>query len=528
MVKKILFDKEAREKIKKGVNIVADAVSSTLGPRGQNVIFEETTYPTITKDGVTVAQQIFLEDKFENMGNMIAREAAENTNREAGDATTSTIVLLREIFNEGYKAVMAGMNPILLKRGLDAALQDVLKSLDKQAKKIKTDKELRQVAVISANNDEKTGKIIAEVIKRVGSNGVVTVTHSYNSPETEVEYVKGLKIDSGYESHLFINDARRLAAVLENPEIIITTDRISLSSQLIPIIERCLQAGKRHMVLFADAIEGQAIAFLVQNHLQGKFTCVPVKMPSFGGYQRDMVYDLATATEANVLGDQDAKKLQDADLIDLGNAEQVIVGRKETIVSGTTGDVSERIKEVKALLKEEKDLFNREKLKQRLGRLTGTVANIRAGGASESEQMELRYRIEDAINATKSAIEEGIVEGGGVALLRASKDVTLEEKDIVAEYSMGKKIVQKALSAPLRKIVENGGLSGDAVAEKVLETGLGYNALTNQFENLFETGIIDPKKAVRYAITNAVATAGVLLTSNTAIAIKEKDDNNNK
>lgn len=523
MYKTLLFGQDAREKIKKGVNIVADAVSSTLGPRGQNVIFEDGSFPIITKDGVTVAQQTFLEDKFENMGNMISREAAENTNREAGDGTTTTIVLLREIFNEGYKAISTGMNPILIKRGMDEALKGVLSLLDKQTKKITTDKEKEQVATISANNDIEMGKLISSVIKKIGVDGVITVSQS-SSLDIEVDYIQGTKISSGYESHLFINDGRRLACDLDNPEIIVSTDRITMSAQLIPIIEKCLQAGKRNMVLFAETIEGQALAFLVQNYLQGKFTCVPVKLPSFGGFQRDMVYDLASSIEASVLGEQDAKNIEAAEISDLGNAEKVIIMRNETIISGTEGNIKQRIAEVKALLKEEKDLFSKEKLKQRLGRLTGSIANIKVGGASDSEQQEIRYRMEDAINATKSAIEEGIVEGGGVALLKCYKEIKEMKISGTKEEQEGFRIILESLTAPLKKIVENGGRSGDAVIEKVLEIGKGYNALTNSYEDLFKSGIIDPKKVVRNEITNAVATAGILLTSGCAIAIKEKNE----
>lgn len=520
MNKKLLFGQEARERIKEGVNILADAVSSTLGPKGQNVIFEESSFPTITKDGVTVAQQVFLKDKFQNMGNMTAREAAENTNREAGDGTTTTIVLLREIFNEGYKATVSGMNPILLKRGMDTCLEEVLSHL--KPKKITTDKEKEQVAIISANNDYKMGKMIAEVVKKVGKDGIITVSNS-NSLKTEVEYIQGTKIDSGYENHLFINDSRSLSVIAEEPEIIITTEKITMSAQILPIIQKCLDAGKRNMVLFADGIEGQALVFLVQNYLQGKFTCVPVKIPSFGGYQRDLIYDLATLTEGTVLGQGDAKTLEQAELEDLGNAEKIIIGKGQTIVSGAEGDIKDRIKEIKALLEEEQDLFSKEKLRERLGRLTGKIANIKVGGASDAEQNEMRYRIEDAVNATRSAIEEGIVEGGGVSLLRIYNK--LEFKGKTREEEEGFRIVKESLKAPLKKIVENGGVSGDGVVSKVIEGKLGFNALTGEYVDLFKEGIIDPAKVVKNELINSVATAGVLLTSGCAIAVlPDKED----
>ena len=520
MYKEIKFGSDAREEIKEGVNIVTDAVSSTLGPRGQNVIFDQGSNPTITKDGVTVAQQVFLEDKFQNMGNMLAREAAENTNREAGDGTTTTLVLLREIINEGHKAITAGMNPILLKRGMDEALDQVLEQLDEQAKEITTDKQKEQVATISANNDSIIGKMIADVIKKVGTEGVITVSPS-NELKTEVEYVQGTKLNSGYESHLFVNDQKNLAVSSDSPSIIVTTDKITMQSQLIPLIEMAVTAGKTKFILFADHIEGNAMAFLVQNYMQGKFTCVPVILPSFGGHQQDLIFDLAAMTGATVLGEDGVRSLNDAEIDDLGLAERVIITRDETILSGTKGDIKEKVTETKARLKEEKDQYNLEKLRDRLGRLTGSIANIKVGGASESEQNELRYRMEDAVNATKSAIEEGIVEGAGCALLRCNQ-IVIDSTD-GEEYNRGQKIVANALKAPLREIVNNSGLSGDAVVDRVTGGTVGYNALTGKYTDLFLEGVVDPKKVVRHEITNAVATAGILLTSGCAIALKPEE-----
>ena len=514
MYKEIKFNEDARQKIRKGVNILADAVESTLGPRGQNVIFEESTYPTITKDGVTVARQVFLKDKFENMGVMLAREASENSNREAGDGTTTTIVLLRNIFNEGHKAIASGMNSVLLKRGMDAACDVVVKELDKYSKNISTEIQKKQIATISSNNDPFIGNLIYEVLDKVGTNGVITVGQS-NSLKTSVEYVSGVKLSSGFLSHVFINDAKRLSTVLSDPAIIICTDEIVMASQIVNIIQDLIVNGKKQFVLFANKIEGQALAFLIQNYMQGKFMCIPVKIPSFGDYQKDLIYDLATLTQSTVLGQDEAKKIEDATVEDCGTCESIIINRDSTILTGGKGDVSKRIEETKALLKDEKDTFRKEKLKDRLGRLTGSIANIQVGGASESEQTEIRYRIEDALNATKWAIEEGIVEGGGVALLRTS-NFAIEAQD--PEFNMGVEIVRKALVSPIKKIVSNGGISGDAVAAKVLESNLGYNALTNKYEDLFESGIVDPKKVVKTELINAVATAGILLTSDVAIA----------
>jgi chaperonin GroEL len=314
---------------------------------------------------------------------------------------------------------------------------------------------------------------------------------------------------------VFINEPKRLTSVLENPNIIITTDPIHYQAQLIPLIQKLIAAGKRDIVLFADKLEGQALQFLVQNHLLGKFTCVPIKMPSFGDYRRDLIYDLAALTNATVLGIEDAKKIEDADIEDCGTCETIVTGRQFTIISGAKGDISKRIDEVKGLLEDTKDTFKVEKLKERLGRLTGSIANIKIGGASETEQTEIKYRIEDALNATKSAIQEGVVEGGGCALLRCINKIDIKSQG--KEFDAGVEIVKKSLVMPLKTIVNNGGGNGEAVVGKVLESKVGYNALTEQYEDLFKAGIIDPKKVVKAEITNAVATAGILLTSSTAI-----------
>lgn len=520
--KEILFGDKARTKILEGLNIAADAVAVTLGPRGQNVIFEDSSYPTITKDGVTVAQQIFLEDKFQNMGVMITREAAENTNREAGDGTTSTVVLLASMVNEANKYIAAGMNPILIKRGMDYALTEVLKNLEKQIRPLKTQQEKLQTAVISANNDEKVGKMIMEVIEKVGTEGIVTVSYG-NQVKTEVEYVKGIELPQGYLSHNFINNPQRLSSVTNDPNIIICTDALDNQSQLIPIFERLLASGSSRFVLFADKIEGSALAFLVQNHLLGKFTCVPVNLPSFGDYQRDLIRDIATLTGATVIGKEEAIKLEDAGPEVLGTCKQIIVTRNNTIISGGEGDVTKNIEEAEALLKEEKDEFKIHKLKERLGKLKGQIANIKVGGASETEQTEIKYRIEDALNATRSAIMEGIVEGGGVALLKAGKEIAgipLNGK----EFDAGVQIVLDALNKPLRKILQNGGQNADFIIGEILREGKGYNALTNQFCDLFSEGIIDPFKVVKHEITNSVATAGILITSGAAISIIPETD----
>lgn len=515
MYKQILFGDEVRQKIIKGLNITAQAVGSTLGPKGQNVIFEESSYPTITKDGVTVAGQIFLEDKFENMGVMLGREAAENTNREAGDGTTTTVVLLASMVNEANKYIATGMNPVLIKRGMDNALQIVLSKLQKQVKQLKNEDEKLQIATISANNDPEVGKMIFEVIKKVGVDGVVTF-HTSNNLKTEVEYVKGTKINSGYASHVFINDRKKLCHTSDNPAIIICSDKITSQDQLVPLIQKMIAAGKRNMVLFADSIEGAGLAFLVQNFMLGKFTCVPVKVSSWGDYNKDLLYDIATLTNTTILGEEDSVKLVDASVEHTGTCEQIVINGDSAIISGGKGNIKNRIDETKTLLKHEKDIYRIERLKSRLGKLTGSIASIKIGGASETEQVEIKYRIEDAINATKSAIQEGIVEGGGVALLKCKFD--LPER-LTKEELAGYEIVLNVLREPIKKISINAGLNGDLIADKVLDLKKGYNALTDQFENLFEAGVIDPFRVVKNEIINSVATAGILITSGVAIAI---------
>lgn len=518
MYKDIKKNEEARASIVKGVNIVADAVCATLGPRWTHVIFEETAYPTITKDGVTVAQQVFLEDWFENMGVMLTREAAEKTNTIAWDGTTSTVALLQSIVNEWNKYIVAGMNPVLLKRWMDAALEETLKSLNEKVRTINTREEKINIATISANNDKELWTMIVDVIEEVGKDWVVTVTTN-NSFKTEVEYVIGTKVDSWFESSIFINDAKRLTCNLQNPSIIITSDRITSQQQLVPIIQKLLQNGKREIVLFAEAIEGSALAFLIQNYIQWKFICVPVKLPSFGGYQKDIARDIATLTEATLIGQDDGKKIEDATIEDIWTCENIIITRESSVITWGNGDITTRVDEVKALLDWETDSFKIEKLKARLWKLTGKIANIKVGGASQTEQTEIKYRIEDALNATKSAIEDWIVEGAWTALLRC--DINLQP--VGREFDAWVDIVRKSLSAPFRKIISNGGENSDAILGKVKESTLGYNSLSQQYEDLFESWIIDPKKVVENEITNAVATAWILLTSTVAIAIKKED-----
>jgi len=342
--------------------------------------------------------------------------------------------------------------------------------------------------------------------------------------ETEVEYVKGTKLDRGYSSHMFINNRKRLTAEMTNPTIILTTDKINMESQLIGMLQRLLKEGKKEMILVGGTVEGPAVAFLTQNHLLGKFTCIPVSMPSFGDYQRDLFYDLAALTGATVLGDEESTKLKDGDVSDCGTAENVIVTRDSTIFTGATGDITERNEEVNTLMSKYKDVFLIEQLKKRLGRLNGSIANIKVGGASETEQTEIKYRIEDALNSTKSAIEDGIIEGGGTALLKASVLMVLDDK-MSEEQKAGWKIVVASMEMPCKQIMDNAGLPADAIIAKIKDDGVGYNALTNEYEDLYESGVIDPVRCIKNELSNAVATAGTLLTSSVAIALKQNDGN---
>ena len=455
MYKKILLNNDARTKILEWVNVAADAVLSTLWPRGTHVIFEDDfSHPTITKDGVTVAQNIFLKDKFVNMWVMLTREAAETTNREAWDGTTSTVAILQSIVNEWNKYVVSWMNPVLIKRGIDKAVENVMIELEKITKKLETKEDKINIATISANNDRELWEMIVNVIESVWKDWVVTVTTN-NIAKTEVEYVDGTKLDSWFASTIFINDSKRLISSLKNPTIIVTSDRITLQSQIIPVLQKLLAEDKKEIVLFAQDVEGQALAFLMQNYIQGKFTCVPVKLPSFWGYQKDIMRDFAQLIQATIVWIEEGRKLEEALVSDAWTCENVIIARDYSILVWGKWDIKDRIEEVKSLLEWEKDVFRIEKLKQRLWKLTGKIANIKVWGSSSTEQSEIKYRIEDALNATKSAIEYGIVEGAGTALLRCSQTTPKETWN--KEFNAWFEIVMKAIQSPFKKIILNWG-----------------------------------------------------------------------
>lgn len=520
MYKEVLFGSNVRSKILKGVNVVGDAVTSTLWPRGTHVIFEDNSFPIITKDWVTVAQQTFLEDKFENMWVLVAREAAEKTNRNAWDWTTSTIAILQAILNEGHKYVEAWMNPVLIKRWMDEASKVIVDILDTKVKEVISEEEKLNIATISANNNRDLWELIVSVINEVGKDWVVTVTNSSNE-NTEVEYVKGTKVESGYAHQAFINDSKRLITEFNNPSIIICDEDITQQNQVIPLAQMLIANWKTNAILFASSIEWSALAFLIQNHLMGKFTIIPVKLPSFSSYQKDLMRDLSSLTGAKVLGENQAKTLKTASVEDIGTCENLVVWRNYTIISWGKGNVEERIEEIKALLETETDPFIKEKLKDRLWKISGKVANIRVWGSSVTEQTEIKYRIEDALNSTRSAIEDGIVEGAWTTLLRCSTEMEIAPE--WPEFNAWVEIVRNAICKPFKKIIENGWGNADAIMWKVLESWIWYNSLKNCLEDLFEAWIIDPKKVVKNEVINSVATAGILLTSSVGIAnVEEK------
>lgn len=518
MNKEILFSWELSEKIFEGVNVVADAVTSTLWPRGTNVIFQEWGYYVITKDWVTVAQNVSIEDKFKNMGVMIAREAAESTNKKAGDGTTSTIAILRDVIKEGNKYIAAWLNPVLVKRGILSASEIVVKELNKSKKELKTLEEKLNIATISSNNDKELGKLIVDVIEKVGKNWVITVTNG-NTKDNEVEYINGMKINARYADQIFINNQRKLTCDSEEPLIVITNDRINQQSQLVPMMTKLFETGKKEMVLFAEEIEWQALAFIIQNFLQWKFICYPVKIPQMTWYNEDVAQDLASLVWANIVWDDKIRTLAKIELEDFGQCDSAIIGKESVIVTWGEGDIAERVENIETLIKEEKDSFNIEKLKDRLGRVNGKIANIKVWGFSSTEQLEIKYRIEDALNATKHAIEDGIVEWAGTALLRISELINTDSE--VPEIKAWFDIVKKSICAPFKKIINNWWENAEAIMWKVLESSKWYNSLTNSYWDLFEEWVIDPKLVVENEVINACSTASTLLTSSVGIINKE-------
>ncbi len=525
-VKELIFKEDARAALLRGVNILADAVKVTLGPKGRNVIIEKTFgSPVITKDGVTVAKEIEVENKFENLGTQMVKEVASKTSDVAGDGTTTATVLAQAIFKEGLKLVTAGHNPMALKRGIDKAVEVVVEELKKQSKQTRDPKEIAQVGTISANNDETIGKLISEAMDKVGKEGVITVEEA-KGMETKLEVVEGMQFDRGYLSPYFVTDAERMEAVLEDPYILIHEKKISNMKDFLPILEQVAKSGKPLLVI-SEEVEGEALATLVVNKIRGVLHCCAVKAPGFGDRRKAMLEDIAILTGGTAIMEEMGLKLESITLKDLGRAKKVVVDKDNTTIVegvGKKSDIEARIKQIRAQIDETTSDYDREKLQERLAKLVGGVAVIYVGAATEPEMKEKKARVEDSLHATRAAVEEGIVPGGGIALLRAIP--ALEKLKLNGEEQAGVDIVKKALEEPLRWIAQNSGWDGSIVVEKLkAEKGaMGFNAQTEQYEDMMKAGVIDPTKVVRIALQNAASIASLLLTTECMLAEKPKKE----
>ncbi len=520
--KLVKFSQDAREKILRGVNVLADAVTVTLGPRGRNVVLEKSFgAPNITKDGVTVAKEIELEDKFENMGAQMVKEVASKTSDVAGDGTTTATVLARAIYTEGLKMVAAGHDPMTLKRGIDKAVSTIVGELKSLSKPTKEQKEIAQVGTISANNDSTIGEIIAEAMSKVGKEGVITVEEA-KGLETQLEVVEGMQFDRGYLSPYFVTDPDRMECVYEDAYLLIHEKKISAMKDLLPLLEQVARSSKP-LLIVAEDLEGEALATLVVNKIRGTLQCVSVKAPGFGDRRKAMLEDIATLTGGRVIAEELGMKLENVTLQDLGRCKRLVVDKDNTTIvdgAGKKGDIEGRIKQIRAQIEETTSDYDREKLQERLAKLVGGVAIIRVGAATEVEMKEKKARVEDALHATRAAVEEGIVPGGGVALIRAS--ATLDKLSISDEERFGVNIIRRAIEEPLRWISNNAGAEGSIVLDKVKsgKGAFGFNAASETYEDLLKAGIIDPTKVVRTALLNAASVAGLLLTTEAMVAEK--------
>ncbi|WP_284776988.1 chaperonin GroEL [Agrobacterium sp. lyk4-40-TYG-31] len=519
--KEIKFGRTAREKMLKGVDVLADAVKVTLGPKGRNVIIDKSFgAPRITKDGVSVAKEIELEDKFENMGAQMVREVASKTNDIAGDGTTTATVLAQAIVREGNKAVAAGMNPMDLKRGIDLAVSEVVKDLQSKAKKISTSEEVAQVGTISANGDTQVGKDIAEAMQKVGNEGVITVEEA-KTAETELEVVEGMQFDRGYLSPYFVTNPEKMVADLEDAYILLHEKKLSNLQAMLPVLEAVVQTGKP-LVIIAEDVEGEALATLVVNKLRGGLKIAAVKAPGFGDRRKAMLEDIAILTGGTVISEDIGIKLENVTLDMLGKAKKVSISKENTTIvdgSGQKTDIEGRVAQIKAQIEETSSDYDREKLQERLAKLAGGVAVIRVGGSTEIEVKERKDRIDDALNATRAAVQEGIVPGGGTALLRSSTKITV--KGANDDQEAGINIVRRALHSLVRQIAENAGDEASIVVGKILEKNeenWGYNAQTSEYGDMIAMGIVDPVKVVRTALQNAASVASLLITTEAMIA----------
>jgi chaperonin GroEL len=523
--KEILFDVRAREAILKGVNTLADAVKVTLGPKGRNVVIEKSFgSPTITKDGVTVAKEIELENRFENMGAQMVKEVASKTSDVAGDGTTTATVLAQAIFREGAKLVAAGNNPMEIKRGVDKAVEAVVAELKKLSKPTKDHKEIAQVGIISANGDTTIGNIIAEAMEKVGKEGVITVEEA-KGLETTLEVVEGMQFDRGYLSPYFVTDPERMEAVLEDPYILIHEKKISSMKDLLPLLEQVARSGKP-LLIIAEEVEGEALATLVVNKLRGTLNAAAVKAPGFGDRRKAMLEDVATLTGGRMIAEDLGVKLETVTLKDMGRAKRVTIDKDNTTIvdgAGKKTEIEARVKQIRAQIEETTSDYDREKLQERLAKLVGGVAVIHVGAATETEMKEKKARVEDALHATRAAVEEGIVPGGGVAYLRALK--SLDGLKVEAGEKFGVDIIRKALEEPIRWIAQNGGWEGSIVVNKVREGkgAFGFNAATGEYEDLMAAGVIDPTKVSRFALQNSASVASLMLTTEAMVAERPKE-----
>ena len=525
MAKMMAFDQEAREAMRRGVSKLARAVKVTLGPKGRNVILQKSFgSPTVTKDGVTVAKEVDLEDTYENMGARMVREVASKTSDVAGDGTTTATVLAEAVFNEGLRAVVAGVNPIQMKTGIEKAVEDIIAKLHSSAIPVKGKKEMAQVASIAANNDPEIGDLLAEAMDKVGKDGVITVDEG-KSLATEIEFVEGMQFDRGYLSPYFVTDAQAMQCVLEDCYILVYEKKISTVKDIVPLLEAVVNASKP-LLIVSEEVDGEALATLVINRLRGTFQVSAVKAPGYGDRRKAMLEDIAILTGATAVFENLGMKLDNIGLAELGRAKKVIIDKDNTTIiegAGKTADIKARIEQIRREIENASSDYDREKLEERLAKLAGGVAKINVGAATESEMKEKKARVEDALHATRAAVEEGILPGGGVALLRASSQV--KPKGLSDDESVGYQIVVRASRSPVTMISTNAGQDGSIVCEKVLsgEGNFGYNAGTDKYEDLVKAGVIDPAKVTRTALQNATSVSTLLLTSDALIAEKPKD-----
>ncbi len=527
MAKMIAFDQEAREAIRRGVSKLARAVKVTLGPKGRNVILQKSFgSPTVTKDGVTVAKEIDLEDTYENMGARMVREVASKTSDVAGDGTTTATVLAEAIFNEGLRAVVSGVNPVHMKQGIEQAVDDITEKLHSMSIKVKDKDAMANVGTIAANNDREIGEKLAGAMEKVGKDGVITVDEG-KGLETEIEWVEGMQFDRGYLSPYFVSDPNSMECVLEDAYILVFEKKITTVKDMLPVLEAVVQQGKP-LLIVAEDVEGEALATLVINRLRGTFTCCAVKAPGYGDRRKAMMEDIAILTGGQAIFESLGIKLENLPITDLGRAQKIIIDKDNTTIiqgAGKTEDIKARIEQLRREIENSTSDYDREKLEERLAKLAGGVAKVNVGAATESEMKERKARVEDALHATRAAVEEGILPGGGVALLRATSKLSPGD-DLSSDETIGYKIVLRACRAPLTWIAHNAGQDGGIVCERVLESkgNNGYNALTDTYEDLVKAGVIDPTKVARTALANAASVATLLLTSDALVAEKPKDD----